>query len=396
MLGTIGYCTNVHAGRGLEETQAQLAEHASRVKQAICPDSPMRLGLWFSGDTANELLFPGRLDQFKGWLRNHGLIPFTLNGFPYCDFHQPVVKHRVYEPDWRSADRREFTKNLGRILANLLPPGEASTISTLPLAWGQPGMSPGDWELCAANLAEVADELAKIEANSGHSISVAIEPEPGCAIQYSSDLVRFFKDYLLHGRDERTIRRHLRVCHDVCHAAVMREPQADVLAAYHSAGIQLGKIQVSSAVLARLDSGASRGETLAALAGMIESRYLHQTTALLRGETPASQFFEDLPPAIEFARREPAVKELRVHFHVPVYLRRFGALEAMPDEILECLSALPRYSECRQFEVETYAWDVLPRELQHSTLADGIAAELRWFQDALAAIPDTRGEARSD
>ena len=32
-------------------------------------------------------------------------MPFTFNGFPYGDFHQSVVKHRVYEPTWADAER---------------------------------------------------------------------------------------------------------------------------------------------------------------------------------------------------------------------------------------------------------------------------------------------------
>ena len=34
-------------------------------------------------------------------------------------------------------------------------------------------------------------------------------------------------------------------------------------------------------------------------------------------------------------------------------------------------------SDCRHFEAETYAWGVLPAELQQPDLAAGIAAEMR-------------------
>jgi hypothetical protein len=37
------------------------------------------------------------------------------------------------------------------------------------------------------------------------------------------------------------------------------------------------------------------------------------------------------------------------------------------------------------FEVETYAWGVLPEALRKRRLADGIADELRWLESALGA-----------
>jgi hypothetical protein len=69
-----------------------------------------------------------------------------------------------------------------------------------------------------------------------------------------------------------------------------------------------------------------------------------------------------------------------VHFHVPIYLSEFGRLHATQEQIGECVSAARRYSSCRHFEVETYAWGVLPAELKQPDLAAGIADELRWFE----------------
>ncbi len=40
--------------------------------------------------------------------------------------------------------------------------------------------------------------------------------------------------------------------------------------------------------------------------------------------------------------------------------------------------------EIRHFEVETYAWDVMPAE-HKGTLAEDIAAELRWLDSRMAA-----------
>ena len=95
MTRQIGYCTNVHAGSDLSRTRENLERYALRVKQQFSPDAPMGVGLWLSAQAANDLVADGGLEPFGAWLDEAGLIPFTLNGFPYGDFHQPVVKHRV-------------------------------------------------------------------------------------------------------------------------------------------------------------------------------------------------------------------------------------------------------------------------------------------------------------
>ena len=49
----------------------------------------------------------GRFSPTNGQLR-----PYTINGFPYDNFHQPVVKHRVYLPAWWDPQRLEYTRQL--------------------------------------------------------------------------------------------------------------------------------------------------------------------------------------------------------------------------------------------------------------------------------------------
>src|SRR5215468_7628642 len=104
-----GYCTNVHAGATLEATRANLEKHAVAVKEKFSPTRPMGVGLWLSAKAAAELKATKQAPQFRDWLADRGLVPYTLNGFPYGDFHQQVVKHRVYEPTWWQLERLEYT-----------------------------------------------------------------------------------------------------------------------------------------------------------------------------------------------------------------------------------------------------------------------------------------------
>lgn len=389
----LGYCTNVHAGADLATTQANLSQHALAVKRQFSPDAPMGIGLWLSASAAQSLIEQKQVDEFSAWLRESGLLPFTLNGFPYGDFHQKIVKHDVYLPTWADTKRYDYTIRLIDILHRLLPAGLQGSISTLPVAWPHPTLTEEFIGFAAEQLRRVARYLARLEAETGRLIYLCIEPEPGCYLQTSRDMVQFFENRLLRPApaDASFIRRHLRVCHDVCHAAVMFENQSDVLQRFTGAGINVGKVQVSSAVCLPLKNLDAHQRLLAIqqLSAFAEDRYLHQTVVMQT--SGLARFYEDLPLAIaNFDPHSSTDTELRVHFHVPVYLEEFGMIKTSRDDILECLKATRSLPDLTHFEVETYAWNVLPAGLQQPTLADGIAAEMQWF----AALSHVRSETR--
>jgi hypothetical protein len=175
----------------------------------------------------------------------------------------------------------------------------------------------------------------------------------------------------------------------------MFEDQEDVLRKYAAAGIGVGKIQVSAALRMDLDlfeppAAAARAQAVKQLSQFAEDRYLHQTVVRKGGE---EVFFEDLQLALNAEASEPR-GEWRVHFHVPIYLQQFGRLHSTQEQIAECLAAARRHTTCRHFEVETYAWGVLPAELKQPELAAGIAEELQWFA-ALQRAADASGEANT-
>jgi len=364
-----GYCTNVHAGANLQQTRSNLEKHALEVKSSFSPNEPIGVGLWLSNATARTMLTDKLVGEWRDWLASSGLVPFTMNAFPFGDFHADRVLHDVYLPTWMQRERVEYTRDIITILDGLLPKGMNGTISTLPIAWGTPALSPEALTQAATNLRRVARFLGELEYRSGRHVRLCLEPEPGCVLQRATDIVNFFTDYL-RIEDEKLVNRYLGVCHDVCHSAVMFEPQTEAIRAYHNAGITIGKVQISSAVAMKNQAGVEQ------LRQFAEERYLHQTVKKLpNGET---QFFENLPDALSDTTE---AIEWRTHFHVPIYLGSFGELSTTQSEIVECLKALKAIGEVPHFEVETYAWGVLPKEIQQPTLAAGISEELRFFAD---------------
>lgn len=375
-----GYCTNVHAGASLEQTLANLKQYALVIKQKVTPDAPMGVGLWLANSVVEDIITANRSQMLKTFLDRHGLVAFTCNGFPYGNFHESVVKKRVYQPDWSDTQRLDYTKNLATVLVQLTPENQPGSISTLPLGWSDEPCEAGFYEASATNLVQLAEFLAQMEQETGQLIYIAIEPEPGCVLDTAEDVIHFYKRYLLSTGKDELVLRYLRICHDICHSAVMFEEQQAALKAYQALGIKIGKVQISSAVQATFthkDDEAAR-QAYEQLKSFDEPRYLHQTCIAQQNNNNDSViFYDDLSLAIA---SNPPDGLWRTHFHVPIFLENFGFLQSTQRDIIDCLDCIQRISDCQHFEVETYAWNVLPATLQCPDLSAGIAQELLWLR----------------
>ncbi len=396
---SFGYCTNVHAGASLEQARTNLRKYSASVRQRLAPQGKLPIGLWLSHRAAEALLRQDEVQQFKDWLAQQGLKPYTFNGFPQGDFHQPVVKHQVYEPTWLSEQRVQYTLMLADILATLLPEGQTGSISTLPLAWPHTPWQPEDYQQAATHLLTVAKTLERLHERTGREIVLAIEPEPGCVLDTCQDITGFFEQFLFCGDDERVARQYLSVCHDICHSGVMFEPQASVLDAYRSTGIRVGKVQVSSAVHVPWDTctdAVDRASLLAQLRTFDEPKYLHQTTRC-DASGGLLELAEDLSPALDQWLNGESIGSgprypWRIHFHVPIFVEQFNHLHTTQADITQAVQCLERHGQqpvegrpwfTGHYEVETYAWPVLPAEVAIEDLAEGIAQELQFFSRLL-------------
>ncbi|MDZ4852515.1 MAG: metabolite traffic protein EboE [Pirellulaceae bacterium] len=393
------YCTNVHAGPDLASVKENLSNFTVKVRELLVAtgtwgaNESLGVGLWLADSAAREVLAGSNLQQLADWLQSHLLLPFTMNGFPQNNFHQPVVKHRVYEPMWWQSDRLDYTKRLIEILDGILPPGDTGSISTLPIGWSKPKPSLDQLRQAARNLKDIAVFLDRLSQNQHRKIVLAIEPEPGCLITDGKSIRNFFEQYLFDDSQRDIVARHITVCHDICHAAVMREEQENEFASYRRQGIRIGKIQVSSAI--HVDWSAmtveQRVDAFEHLSRFAEDRYLHQTTVV---DEKGGNFalHEDLPELME-SIREPSLLagNWRVHFHVPIFYEKAGPLGTTRNEIQKCLQSVDKIAASTgdfssepwftgHYEVETYAWSVLPESHRERSLAEDIASELRFLR----------------
>ena len=54
-------------------------------------------------------------------MKDQDLYVYTANAFVYGVFKNTRIKEQVYEPDWRTTERLEYTKQVADILAAICP-----------------------------------------------------------------------------------------------------------------------------------------------------------------------------------------------------------------------------------------------------------------------------------
>ncbi|MFE6406653.1 metabolite traffic protein EboE [Streptomyces sp. NPDC057837] len=367
----LAYCTNVHPAETLDGIVGQLAAYAEPVRVAAGARL-IGIGLWLPAETAGALAAdPAGVARLRRELSSRGLETVTLNGFPYRGFHAPVVKRAVYYPDWSEPARLEYTLDLARVLAGLLPDGTArGSISTLPLAWRTVWTS-AQRTTAARQLDALAEGLKQIAADTGKTVRVGIEPEPGCVAETTEQAVD-----VLAGTDPQWIG----VCLDACHLAVAHEEPAAALARLREAGIPVVKLQASTALEVPDPTGSSVREVLAPFA---ERRFLHQTREA--GPGGALLACDDLGGALAGAL--PGRSPWRVHYHVPLHQEPPPPLAGTREVLRATLRTLfaGERAVTDHVEVETYTWSVLP-DHQDDALVTGLAAEMTWMRDELTAL----------
>jgi sugar phosphate isomerase/epimerase len=375
----LGYCTNVHPAEDLAGIVGQLDRYAGPVRERLGADR-LGLGLWLAHDVARELAAdPAATARLRAELDARGLEVVTLNGFPYRGFHDPVVKHAVYRPDWTEPQRLAYTLDLADVLARLLPDdARRGSISTLPLSWRDP-WDPERREAAGRQIRALEAGLAERAARDGRPIRVGFEPEPGCVVETVAQVERELQGL---GGDL------IGLCLDACHLAVTFEDPAQVLGRLAAAGLSVVKLQASCALQAADPADPAVRE---ALAPFVEPRFLHQTR-----EAPATpgaevQAADDLPDALSGPDALPGGAPWRVHFHVPLHAAPQPPLTSTTPVLEQTLAALfgGPAALTDHVEVETYTWSVLPpgqRPEGDDALIDGLAAEVGWARKALTGL----------
>jgi len=397
----LAYCTNVHRGETWPETFGALQTHTLAVRERVCPRHPFAIGLRLSHQAAAGLSDPSALSAFRRWLDENDCYVFTINGFPYGQFHGTRVKEQVYQPDWTTPERLDYTCRLFDILAKILPAGLAGSVSTLPGSFKPFLRSQAQEKQIRDHLWRCVEQVARLSEQTGRLLHLGLEPEPLCLFENSRETIRFFEELRAeHPKDDR-LNTCLGVNYDTCHFAVEFEEPRDALGALTGAGIRISKIHLSSALKIRSapsvwspaftrppEAGTPNRHglnarpklELEALREFDDEVYLHQV--VIRDANGQLRFFRDLADALaapDARARTQDPAEWRIHFHVPLHATPASPFENTNDHLLGVLDVLAANPGlCPYLEMETYTWEVLPPEFKARNIVEQLAAEYDW------------------
>ena len=386
----IAYCSNVHAGECLEDIKRNLSRFIQPVREQRHLQT-MATGLWLSAAAATTLQEAKELKNFQLTLHGAGLQLTSINGFPFGNFHQEKIKAKVYLPDWSDPARLLYTKNLADILAVCLPEHcKTGAISTLPLGYKH-YWNKSKHNIAITHLEMLTLHLNKIKQTTGKHILICLEMEPDCVLESCDEFIHVFQ----HNIQARIAHsEHLAACYNVCHQSVMHEDAYTSLSRLTRAGINIGKIQLSSALHVDFNNDQDTNNELLKLLEMFsEPTYLHQVkTTNNQGVLVA---IADLSLALSKLNNTDSTLTLehpwRIHFHVPIHCQQLlhPQLQTTNSDLLQVFNFLNDNRQIKPcLEVETYSWQVLPKTLRPNNdkqLIAGIVKELRWVEDQLTA-----------
>ena len=404
-LGHLTYSTLVHPGDTWDEMRDSLETYLPEVKRRFCPDQPMGVSLRISNASAKRLMGDERERAWvKKFLDDNDLYVYTVNAFPYGPFKGELVKERVYEPDWTTDERTQYTMNVATILTQITGPEIEPTIQSAPLAFRPKVVDDAYIAKFTDNLLRVVAFLMDLEKRTGRRVKLALEPEPYCFLETIEETVEYFNAYVytvdaairigeLCGQPLAEVfggvRRHLGVVFDICHQSVEFEDITDDLHLLMNAGIPIYKLQEAAALLVP-EVTPEIIEELKRYTGTI---YLSQTTERRDGVLTR---FLNLEEAMAAWEADPGPRESRTHFHVPVFLQELGPFQTTRSGIDAALAVHARTPLSTHLEIETYTWDVLPEHLKTGDITEYVVRELEYVRDELGRqVSAAREEAGS-
>jgi hypothetical protein len=366
----LAYCTNIHPAETWEETLSVLKKHTLAVRdQVVKPNEPYAIGLRLSAVAAEELLQDDNLTQFQQWLSEENCYVFTINGFPYGSFHGTRVKEKVYQPDWSSSERLEYTNNLFIIIAQLVPEGIDGSVSTLPGSFKEFHADEVD---IFKNLEACAKSIETLSHLFDRDLHLGLEPEPLGHFENTEETLAFFDRFLAAVADPDLVKRRIGINYDTCHFALEFDNCHASLDALRAAGLRISKVHLSSA----LKFDPSSESALNSIQAFDEPTYLHQV--IVQDNDGKLTRFKDLPELLQSSLNFEASTEGRIHFHIPLYAEPEPPLGSTQDHAVAALDYFKNNPDfCTHFEIETYTWGVLPSDLQ-IPIEDQIAKEYAW------------------
>jgi sugar phosphate isomerase/epimerase len=391
-LGHLTYSTLVHPADDWEQIWQSLNTYVPKVKERFAGNQRFGVSLRLSAKSAETLVnSKADRDKLRKFLDDQNMYLYTVNAFVYGHFKGNVVKEQVYEPDWRSEERTRYTMNVASVVADIAPADVLPSIQTSPLGFKPRVTGPDVVQSYTDNVLRVTKHLIELEAKTGVTVTLGLEPEPYCFLETTDETVDYFTNHLYSGASAEklakmsglpiaeaiaALRKHVGIVYDICHLAVEYEDITQSLQKLVDAGVPIVKLQEAAA----LHMPEVTQRVVDTLKRYSKTIYLTQTIEKRNGKFTKYLNLEDAFAAWE---KDPGPREWRTHIHVPVFLDDLGEFRTTRFAIADALKFHKQKPLSRHLEVETYTWDMLPDSLKTGDIVEYVCRELDWVRGQL-------------
>jgi len=391
-LGHLTYSTLVHQTDNWEQLWKSVNTYLPAVKARVAPHEKFGVCLRTSAPSIEQLSTePTKVADLKTFFADNDLYLYTANAFVYGVFKKQVIKEDVYEPDWATPERREYTKKVANLLAELAPDGINPSIQTAPLGFKPKVTGEDVVDAYTANVIDVVAHLVDLKKRTGKMVTLGLEPEPRCYLETTDETITYFKTRLFSGPTAQRLakktglneadaaqamRDYMGVVFDIGHQAVGYEDIPVSLQKLVDAGVQIVKLQEAASMYIP----DVQQKTVDALQTFAKTIYLSQTCQKKDGKMT---WFLNLEDAFEDWYKNPGPREWRTHFHVPVFLNDLGAFGTTRFALEQALAFHKKTPLSTHLEIETYTWDVLPDHLKTGDIVEYVTRELDWVKGQL-------------
>jgi sugar phosphate isomerase/epimerase len=391
-LGHLTYSTLVHPADDWDQIWHSLNTYVPKVRDRFAGKNRFGVSLRLSAKSAETLVnSKTERDKLRKFLDDQNMYLYTVNAFVYGHFKGELVKEQVYEPDWRSEERTQYTMNVATIVADIAPADVLPSIQTCPLGFKPRVTGPEVVQAYTDNVLRVTKHLIELEAKTGVTVTLGLEPEPYCFLETTDETVDYFTNHLYAGpaveklakiaripiaEAMSALRRHVGIVYDICHLAVEYEDITESLQKLVNAGVPIVKLQEAAA----LHIPEVTQKVVDTLKRYSKTIYLTQTIEKREGKLTKYLNLEDAFAAWE---KNPGPREWRTHIHVPVFLDDLGEFRTTRFAIADALKFHKQKPLSRQLEIETYTWDMLPDSLKTGDIVEYVCRELDWVRGQL-------------
>ena len=263
-LGHLTYSTLVHQTDNWDQLWKSVNTYLPAVKARVAPGQKFGVCLRTSAPSAEMLSAdPSKRADLKKFFADNDLYLYTANAFVYGVFKKQVIKEDVYEPDWQTPERREYTKQVADLLADLAPEGVNPSIQSAPLGFKPKVTGDHVVEEYTTNVIDVVAHLVGLTKKTGKIVTLGLEPEPRCYLETTDETITYFKNHLFSGRTAqrlakltglneadaaKAMRDYTGVVFDIGHQSVGYEDIPASLQKLVDNGVQIVKLQEAASM----------------------------------------------------------------------------------------------------------------------------------------------------